>query len=306
MPFQQSEFVQVLKSVGQLALCTLLSNKPLLQRSEILRIAGKFALEYGFFAGDKNFSEPTADTYVTYAHRSIEEFFGSFGFIQALDDGNSVDDILGFRCEKPIFLASHLVSTFCLWFLRTDLFNFSEKISETLAFYTAKQIDSSTINVILLDQMYPGLSIRKAIFNRDSSKLEFLKRVFERLERVCVLHITSQDTFGRSLNLSTMSEGILRLMGHSLLSKLTMLSISVRDSLPPATNSNEFTISVNCIDFQYFHHDLKPMVTKYDVFKRLPQVCVRIYCKNSRDLCTLIQKNTRELNLVWGKKYFTD
>ena len=74
--FQESDLIEVMKSVGQLALHTLLLNSPLLQGSEVRRIAGDFALEYGFFAVDKEFTDPTADTYVTYVHRSIEEFFG--------------------------------------------------------------------------------------------------------------------------------------------------------------------------------------------------------------------------------------
>ena len=88
-----SDFVQTMKFVGNLALRTLLLNNPLLQKSKVFGIVGDFAFEYGFFAGHEDFrlcTDPTADTYVTYAHRSIEEFFGSFGFLQALDDGQSV------------------------------------------------------------------------------------------------------------------------------------------------------------------------------------------------------------------------
>ena len=59
-----------MRSVGKLALHTLVSNKPLLQRSEVLNIAGDFVLDYGFLAGHRDFSDPTVDMYVTYAHRS--------------------------------------------------------------------------------------------------------------------------------------------------------------------------------------------------------------------------------------------
>ena len=80
--FDEGEFVKVLKSVGQLALQTLKTNNPLLQRSEVKRIVGDHAFEYGFFAGHETFklcTDLTADICVVYAHRSIEEFFGSFG-----------------------------------------------------------------------------------------------------------------------------------------------------------------------------------------------------------------------------------
>ena len=94
--FVMSEFAKVMRSVGSLALKTLSSNTPLLQKSEVLEIAGEFAFEYGFFSGHEDFrlcTDPTADISVTYAYRSLEEFFGTFGFLQALDDGQSVDDI---------------------------------------------------------------------------------------------------------------------------------------------------------------------------------------------------------------------
>ena len=107
--FEDSEFVQVFKSVSTLALRTLHSSNPLLQKSQVIEIVGDFAFEFGFFAGHEDFrlcTDPTADMYVTYPHRSIEEFFGSFGFLQALDDGQSVDDILGSDCDKPIFMVN--------------------------------------------------------------------------------------------------------------------------------------------------------------------------------------------------------
>ena len=101
--YKPDDFNKVMKSVGKLALQTLMSNKPLFQRCEVLRIAGHFAFDYGLFAGHEDFrllGDPTADLYVTYPHRSLEEFFCSFGFLQALDDEKSVDDILGSDCEK--------------------------------------------------------------------------------------------------------------------------------------------------------------------------------------------------------------
>ena len=109
MPYQESDLIEVMRSVGKLALRTLLSDNPLLQRSEILRIAGDFVLDYGFLAGHRDFTDLAADISVTYVHRSLEEFFGSFGFLQALADGKSVDDILGSDCEKPIFMVNPLV-----------------------------------------------------------------------------------------------------------------------------------------------------------------------------------------------------
>ena len=70
--FTDGEFLKVMRSIGQLALQTLITNNPLLQKNEVLRIAGEFAFEYGFFSGHEDFSlcsDPTADIYVAYIHQ---------------------------------------------------------------------------------------------------------------------------------------------------------------------------------------------------------------------------------------------
>ena len=78
-----------------------------MQKREVLKVVGKFAFEYELFAGHEDIrllGDPTADIYVTYPHRSLEEFFGSDGFIQALNEGQSLEDILGSDCKEPIFM----------------------------------------------------------------------------------------------------------------------------------------------------------------------------------------------------------
>ena len=76
--FVRQDFVADMKRLGQLALETSKYNSHVFLRSEVFRIAGDFAFEYGFFAGREDFSLldfPTADIYVSFVHKSIEEFF---------------------------------------------------------------------------------------------------------------------------------------------------------------------------------------------------------------------------------------
>ena len=104
LPFKVANFNEVMKSLGKLTFKTLTSNNPLLQRTEVLQIVGQFAFEYRLFAGHEDIrlcGDPTADIYVTYLHRSLEEFFGSYGSIQSLNEGWSLDDILGPDCKEP-------------------------------------------------------------------------------------------------------------------------------------------------------------------------------------------------------------
>ena len=149
--FEKKDLSFIFKSVGKLALQTLKSSNPLLQRREVLEVVGEFAFDYGLFAGHEDFrlvGDPSADIYVTYPHRSLEEFFGSFRFLQALCDGKSVDDILGSDCEKPIFMVNPLVLKFCLWFLSSKDFDFPQRDEcyDKSTSYAAKHIDSEELD----------------------------------------------------------------------------------------------------------------------------------------------------------------
>ena len=193
--FVMTDFVRIMKSVGVLALRTLLSNNPLLQKSEVFEITGDFAFEYRFFAGHEDFrlcTDPTADVYVTYAHRSIEEFFGSFEFIQASDDGKSVDDILGSYCQKPIFMVNPLVLKFCLYHLsRQDLgFNHKDDCYEKLVSYVVKCIDHEQFVPHAVVKEYPAINIIYSIQNRNSLRLSFfLRHILEKCGSIKAIYL---------------------------------------------------------------------------------------------------------------------
>ena len=216
IPFEQNELLEVMKSIGQLALQTLLSNNSLLQRQDVLRIAGDFALDYGFFAGHKGFTDLTADIYVTFAHRSLAEFFGSFGFLQALSDGKSVDDILGSRSSNPIFMVNPLILRFCLWFQSQKIFDFPEDNFDKLALYAVERIDFPILDTMAVAQMFSSIDIWRALHDKDSLKLKFFKYVLTNCQHCRVLHVT--DKF---VKVDEQIDGVLVLMSCDLLSKLT-------------------------------------------------------------------------------------
>ena len=61
-------------SVGKLALKTLLSGNPLLQRSVVIKEVGPDAFDYGLLIGHEDFRlirDETANIFVTFPHRSI-------------------------------------------------------------------------------------------------------------------------------------------------------------------------------------------------------------------------------------------
>ena len=182
--YKPDDFNKVMKSVGKLALQTLMSNKPLFQRCEVLRIAGHFAFDYGLFAGHEEFrllGDPTADLYVTYPHRSLEEFFCSFGFIQALDDEKSVDDILGSDCEKSIFMVDPLVLSFCLWFLSRSDFKFLQRgeCYSKLTSCVAERIDSTVFDSDIIGLKF-SIDMSSPPGQFDRSQIQFFRDILSK------------------------------------------------------------------------------------------------------------------------------
>ena len=293
--FEQTKLLKVITSVGHLAIRTLLSDSPLLQRSEVLKIAGEFALDYGFLAGDKDFTDPTADLNVTYAHSSIEEFFGSFGFIQALDDGNTIDEILGSDCEQPIFMMNPLVLQFCLWLLTKDFYNSRGNIYQELVLFVAKRIDFHLLDVLAVEEMYPAISIGDALLCKESLKLKFFKHVLEKCQCVRLLRIRNKK--GLMCDYEQV-DGILELMSSNLLSKLTCLSITGEYSVP-SIHRDPWAISINPTDPDTLHKYLNILLPKYNLLKRNPQVHAEVDCHKSHDLSTLIAKHIKQLHFLW-------
>ena len=273
----------------------MVTNNPLLQ-SEVERIVGANAFEYGFFTGHEDFrlsDDPTADIYVTYAHRSLEEFFGSFGFLQALDDGKSVDDILGSDCEKPIFMVNPLVLNFCLWLLTANLLNSRWDIYKQLVLFAAKRIDFHLLNVKAVEGMYPAMGFSDVLLHTDSLKLKFLKHVLEKCQCVRVLHIRHQND--RMCNYEQVDQ-VLGLMSSDLLSKLTYLSITGGyDTL--SIHADPLSILIDPTDPETLHKCLNILLPKYNLLKRNPQVYARVECHESQDLSTLMTKHIKHLYL---------
>ena len=186
--YEGGEFVKIMKSIGKLALQTLIANNPSMQKKKIFRIVGDSAFEYGFFSGHEHFStDPTTDLFATCGHRSIEEFFGSLGFIQPFDDRKSVDDIMGSDCKEPIFMVNPLVLRFCFWFLTTNYFKFSKKIYHQLASCAAKVIDCHTFDTWTIRDAFPAIDIGNPSNNR--SVLKFLEELFKKCKGIRLLDI---------------------------------------------------------------------------------------------------------------------
>ena len=179
-----------MKAIGKLAIQTLISENPLFQREQVFRMVGNFAFEYGLFAGHEDFKlvkDPTADIYVTYPHRSLEEFFGSFGFVQALCEGQSVHDIFGPSYSKSIFMINPLFMSFCLWFLSSNHFDLPmrEKSYDQLVSYAAEQMDGKEINDQRIRFRFPAVDFQSS----NKLKLKFFREAIMKCERVSTIKL---------------------------------------------------------------------------------------------------------------------
>ena len=137
-------------SIGKLALETLLSGKPELERSKIVEQVGEEVFEYGLLIGEDGFSltrDMTVDILVTFPHRSLQEFLGAFYFVLSLGKRQAVNDV-----DKVIreYLKNPLFSKFCLWLLdgSNEFFSFLERSTafETLINYVSEQIDAFEVD----------------------------------------------------------------------------------------------------------------------------------------------------------------
>ena len=185
--FVKRKFIQTLTELGKLAFDTLLSGHPLLQKRDVIKDIGPDAFDYGLLIGHEDSrrrQDETADIYVTFPHRSIQEFLGTFYFIMMLNAGKSIESLLDSDCKEPIFMMNPLFLHFCLWFLYSDQEYFSfENIYQlrgSLVSYCFKRIKFLE-DVTKIINTYPGLDIQGAFKKQDDLSLKFFKRLFQKL-----------------------------------------------------------------------------------------------------------------------------
>ena len=163
--YKVSDFINLLKSLGKLALETLLSENPLLKQKEVIAEVGEEAFDYGLLIGHEDafrfIPDETSDIFVTFPHRSILEFLGSFCFVWRLNEGESIEDILGTDNQTPIFLTNPLFLQFCLWFVQKsgEMFAFLRKqeLYKSLVVYAAQKVDHEVLLLRVITNSFSAL-----------------------------------------------------------------------------------------------------------------------------------------------------
>ena len=183
--FSVEMFEMAMVSVGKLALETLVSGNPLMQRSRVIKEGGEDAFDIGWLIGHEDFrllGDETADIFITFSHRSIQEFLGAFFFIFSLNKGDSVSSLLG-DSQRSIFFFNPLFLYFCLWFLYCDqnYFIFSNKLQvcETLRSYVLAIFRNRCNEFTTFDiaKFCPTLDVREAYKRKDKLLLSLLEEV---------------------------------------------------------------------------------------------------------------------------------
>ena len=184
--WEKCKFIGSVKRIGKLAWKMLKSGQGYARQDEIFKEVGHDAFDTGFLIGDKGFElsrHETADVLITFPHETLKEFLGSIGFLQMLDDGESIECLLANETERSILVESRLILQFCLWLLSDScgkeyfVFKNRARIYDSLVSYFAEQINIVQLEWSDITQIFPILHV-PLIHNEENMPLvEFIRKV---------------------------------------------------------------------------------------------------------------------------------
>ena len=188
--FDESQFLETLKLIGKIAFRTLLSGNPLLKRSEVIKEVDEEVFDYGLLIGHEDafrlIRDETADIFITFPHRSLQEFLGALYFILMLSSNTTIDTLFDANKDKPIFMTDPLFLDFCLWFLSKKNayipIDGKDASLTTLAEFCAKTFVSSCVHVEHITKLCPALDLRRAERKNDELMFAFYRRFLEKFE----------------------------------------------------------------------------------------------------------------------------
>ena len=193
--FNNNSFTSAMTSLGELALNNLSSGNPLMQRRKIENEIGPDAFDYGLLIGHEDINkisftgDVTADIYVTFPHRSILEFLGSWYFVISFCRNQTMDNVDVSKCIKnPLFFQ------FCLWFLDESnvMFPFPQRsvACAQLGKEVANLIDGETL---ALDDVFD--IIFYSLNDKDGQALKMLQNIGGNLFKIKHLSLCLEDTY---------------------------------------------------------------------------------------------------------------
>ena len=167
LDFNLNDFMKVLAKLGKLAWQTLKSGNPFLKRSQVIEEVGEDAFKYGLLIGHEDFrliGKYPADILITYPHRTIQEFLGSFYFVLMIDEGQKIENLIDKDDRKTTkFMVEPLFLHFCLWFLFSDQTEIplENKAATCNCFfsYVSKQLDLFSFDLEVIGLLFPAFDL---------------------------------------------------------------------------------------------------------------------------------------------------
>ena len=170
---------------------------PLFERSRVEREVGKDAFDYGFLIGNEDLiGDVKADIFITFPHRSIQEFFGAFFFVLQLLEGKDIGSILGPSYDDSIFMNNVLFLHFIFWFLSDqcggDYFTLGNRDAacEILHSYIYSKVYRE-LGRRSITEKFPPLDFQKALETKDKINTEHFERILERFDKIKYITIGS-------------------------------------------------------------------------------------------------------------------
>ena len=172
-----------------------MSGNPLMQRSDVIRDVGEDAFEYGFLIGHENcrlIRDETADVIVTFAQRTIQEFFAASFFILTLNETRDMEIIL----RESTFLENPLFFHFCMYIIYNSNILFDNiclaRADERLQNLVLKRMNFAQIDFEGIASSYSSLNLALACNRSDRLSLKFFAEVLLKCNKVKNLVLNSR------------------------------------------------------------------------------------------------------------------
>ena len=173
---------------------------------------------------------------LSFAHSSLQIFFASLYLVLELDQGLSIETLLGKKCLKPVFMINSLFLYFCLSLLGENPFVNLRNIKivrSELKKYILGRINSAQLDVKSIAKVYPALNISMANMKNDRLSLPFFLEMLSECKNVQDLILTPCPGLPIDKILSAMKEQCQTIQSVRMLDDVEEIHVNITNELCP-------------------------------------------------------------------------
>ena len=130
-------------------------------------------------------------------HRSLQEFLGTFYFIQSLDKGKSMYSLQGYNAE-PFMVTNHLFLYFCFWFVQHSEAYFTFKnlknVRHTIEGPILKRINTPKFDLQSIATNFPAIDTEQIIKKKYKATSILSGDILSKCQTVRTLNLQSIDS----------------------------------------------------------------------------------------------------------------